>query len=390
MKWQLETDWNVLVALEQLAKQDLEQAPHSPGHWISLLRVQKQMGKTGDVEDSLDKASAAFGHNVQGRKDFLAVLLKAAEFDRAVGEAEALAALAPDDAEVRRLLERAVIGSDRLGPAERRILAKTGLTPVDLSLNQAWNLAETDRDFRAIVARCRALLAENPIHTDARCFLAHALARIGESEEARLVMALDDLVRVEELSVANGDSSEEQFRAVLAAEIRGNPTLAPDPRNKATRNGLQTARLGLPGEQAIALLGDAIKTAVENYVDSLNGDADAFIAGAPKMVRFLQWAVIYHASGYQISHRHPSGWLSGVFYVAAPYSAAADLYGGSLLVGAPQIKVASPPWDIVKVEPVPGRIVLFPSFIPHATEPCGIGERICVAFDIMPVSLESV
>ena len=38
------------------------------------------------------------------------------------------------------------------------------------------------------------------------------------------------------------------------------------------------------------------------------------------------------------------------------------------------------------MEPVPGRLALFPSFVPHATEPCGFdGERISVAFDIIPV-----
>jgi len=39
------------------------------------------------------------------------------------------------------------------------------------------------------------------------------------------------------------------------------------------------------------------------------------------------------------------------------------------------------------VAPVPGRLVLFPSFVTHGTEACGAeGERISIAFDITPVA----
>jgi hypothetical protein len=44
-----------------------------------------------------------------------------------------------------------------------------------------------------------------------------------------------------------------------------------------------------------------------------------------------------------------------------------------------------PPWGVQEIEPVPGRLLLFPSFLPHATEPTGIaGARISVAFDVVP------
>ena len=386
MKWQKEPDWKFLAALEEVATQELEQEPRSSGRWISLIQIRKRMGKGGEVPEALDRAAAAFGSDVQGLRDFLGVLLDVSEYYRAIPVAEALVAAAPEDAEARQMLERAVIGSDRWSDLQRSALAGATMPPVTaLSLNQAWNLAETDSDFRAIAARCRAVLADKPIDTDARCFLAHALARTGESAEACATMALEDLVRIEDLPVPAGYASGEEFRSTLATEIRRNGTLERDPKNKATRDGLQTAGLGLPGEQAVAALIEEIKAAVDRYMDSLEGSGDPFVASAPQTVRLFQWAVIYDATGYQTSHRHPSGWLSGVYYVSAPRDADTAGYRGSLLVGAPQTKVATPPpWGIRKVEPVPGRIVLFPSFTPHATEPCGAGEdRISVAFDVI-------
>jgi len=40
---------------------------------------------------------------------------------------------------------------------------------------------------------------------------------------------------------------------------------------------------------------------------------------------------------------------------------------------------------VIRIEPVPGRLVLFPSYAPHGTEAAGIeGERISIGFDVIP------
>jgi hypothetical protein len=75
-----------------------------------------------------------------------------------------------------------------------------------------------------------------------------------------------------------------------------------------------------------------------------------------------------------------------VFYVSAPKLSGQSAYQGALKVGVLDDTFgSSAPWGIREIEPVPGRLVLFPSYTPHATEPSGIqGARICVAFDIVP------
>ena len=51
----------------------------------------------------------------------------------------------------------------------------------------------------------------------------------------------------------------------------------------------------------------------------------------------------------------------------------------------PQTHGVDPPWETREIEPVPGRLVLFPSYVPHATQPSGLeGERISIAFDVVP------
>ena len=42
-----------------------------------------------------------------------------------------------------------------------------------------------------------------------------------------------------------------------------------------------------------------------------------------------------------------------------------------------------PPWGIHTFEPVPGTLIMFPSFVPHETVPPGDeAERMSVAFDV--------
>jgi len=55
---------------------------------------------------------------------------------------------------------------------------------------------------------------------------------------------------------------------------------------------------------------------------------------------------------------------------------------GFLTLGEPQaeLKLDLPPTRLV--EPKPGRLVLFPSWMWHGTRPFGAGERMTVAFDV--------
>jgi len=105
------------------------------------------------------------------------------------------------------------------------------------------------------------------------------------------------------------------------------------------------------------------------------------------LARLDAWAVVCGKEGRQKAHLHPPGWLSGVYYVTASRPAGANLYRGPLILGAldPHAHGVEPPWGTREIEPVPGRLVLFPSYLPHATQPSGVeGARISVAFDVVP------
>ena len=91
------------------------------------------------------------------------------------------------------------------------------------------------------------------------------------------------------------------------------------------------------------------------------------------------WSVRLVDQGYHTSHHHPLGWFSAVFYVTVPETL--DGTDGQLQLGAPppELGLELAPYQIIA--PKPGRLVIFPSTMWHATKPFSAGERMTIAFD---------
>lgn len=91
------------------------------------------------------------------------------------------------------------------------------------------------------------------------------------------------------------------------------------------------------------------------------------------------WSVRLVDQGYHTSHHHPQGWFSAVFYVTVPE--ALDGTAGQLQLGAPPPELGLDVEPYQSFAPKPGRLVIFPSTMWHATMPFSAGERMTIAFD---------
>lgn len=142
-----------------------------------------------------------------------------------------------------------------------------------------------------------------------------------------------------------------------------------------------------PGAVAVEALLARIQKAVDGYDARLVASGDAFAASRPKRARLHTWAIIYDGGGKQMPHMHPAGWITGVYYVSSPRAPGENAHRGPIVLGAdrPIKDCAAFPWGLREIEPVPGRLVMFPSHVPHSTIPPGgaNGERICVTFDVV-------
>ena len=95
------------------------------------------------------------------------------------------------------------------------------------------------------------------------------------------------------------------------------------------------------------------------------------------------WTVRLSGSGHHVAHVHPEGWLSSAFYVALPdEEEAGPPPAGWLALGQPPAELGLDLAPIRTIEPKPGRLVLFPATMWHATMPFEAGERLTIAFDV--------
>lgn len=250
-------------------------------------------------------------------------------------------------------------------------------------------LYETHQENQ-VIAICQTALAHKPNHTLARYQLAVSYARLGLAEEARRILNLEEYIFISKLPYASNYAHAEEFETALVDDIMNDKTLKPDPPYKATINGLQTAILRL-GEQnpALQALGKQLHLAVDNIIANFQETTlNSVLGAAPKKVRLDTWAVVYPGDGRQHSHYHPNAWLSGVYYVRIPEDIGHDPNRGSLVLGVlpKEVLAEDPPWKLRHIKPTQGTLVLFPSYIPHATIPTESNElRICVAFDVVPI-----
>jgi hypothetical protein len=363
------------LALLQLAETAARERPDSPAVQAALAGALEALGRQAEALDRLASACERFPDEEKLHSDLASALAKAGRIEAALDRA------------------RRWQGRPWATKLEFRLLLRTGrielLAGREAALDRS-DPADPDLlDYRAIRWRaapeallraCDEVLAADPKAMHAVHHKALALALLGEREAASELMALDRFLHLCDLEPPQPFASPEAFNGELGGEISANPTLHSDPAGHATRNGQRTAAFPLPGDRAGPALVTAIKRKVAEYAQSLAGD-HPLVAARPSEARFTPWALLFRGAGRQLLHHHPAPWLTGVYYVAAPDGP--ERPGALRIGGLPGWTGARPPWPVVDVEPVPGRLILFPSYVAHETLPTGSDEtRISVAFDV--------
>lgn len=180
-----------------------------------------------------------------------------------------------------------------------------------------------------------------------------------------------------------------QELAALAATLRRLHTMQQPYHEQSVRGGTQTERpLLLRADPVIANARSKIESAVRAYIDNLpERDVAHPLLAAPRG-RFLfagSWSVRLRPAGFHTVHTHPMGWISSALYVTVPEPEKLGAPpAGHLQFGAPPPELGLPLEPYGEVVPTPGRLALFPSTMWHGTVPFDDGERMTIAFDIVP------
>ncbi len=237
---------------------------------------------------------------------------------------------------------------------------------------------------------CEQGLDSSP--NDSSCLAMLSIAsRMMEDGRDEALNRYDTLVRSFDLEPPEGFSDMASFNIELNASL---DRLHPKSRefiNQSLRGGTQTPGHLFPaGQPLVAKLMRRIDEAVARYIAGLNEDLrHPFLSRRAERFRYSgSWSSRLHDSGFHVNHVHPDGWISSCYYVSVPEV----VKDGTAMQG--WIKFGEPALDVVlkhpirrTIQPVPGRLVLFPSYTWHGTVPfTDKAARTTIAFDVVPLA----
>ncbi|MGF1549170.1 MAG: tetratricopeptide repeat protein [Sphingomonadaceae bacterium] len=176
--------------------------------------------------------------------------------------------------------------------------------------------------------------------------------------------------------------------AETAALLRRLHRTRAHPIGQSLRGGTQTrGRLFWRREPEILRLREAIAAALRDFVSALPPRDESHPLLRHRDLRFDfegSWSVRLKDAGFHVQHIHPEGILSSACYIALPESLGGEEdRAGWLEIGAPPAELGLDLPPLASIEPAPGRLALFPSYMFHGTRPFAEGERLTVAFDLV-------
>jgi tetratricopeptide (TPR) repeat protein len=383
----------VAQALETTRRLTASAPAYTPGHTM-LAHILWEHGDPQapglDPREAFRAAVEAQPGNRRLRLDYINFLIQAASPEEALEQvrrlrsAEDEPALAALEAHALELLERPEEAGDMFARAHAAMPATAQF--LNLYVHHLLRVAKPEAAAELAI---EALELE-PANQLALAYLGLAWRLCGDPREDWLC-GYDRLVAEVVVEPPPGFADEAAFLSALEATLLPLHTARREPVNQSLRGGSQTSGV-LFGrrEPALAALRDAIAAAVSGYVSRLPEDAShPFLRRKAARVRFKgSWSVRLWSAGRHVNHFHQEGWISSAFYVALPPSVLEPAGGDS----AGFIQFGEPPTELGLalgprrvVQPKPGRLVLFPSYLWHGTVPFQDDEpRLTVAFDAVP------
>jgi tetratricopeptide (TPR) repeat protein len=211
--------------------------------------------------------------------------------------------------------------------------------------------------------------------------------RVMDDERDEVLNGYDDLIHTIELEPPQGFSSMADFNQELNAALEILYPQGREPVNQSLRHGSQTrGHIFGASHDLVEKLKQRIVQALSRYIADIGPDArHPFRGRRTNGFRFTgSWSSRLSNCGYHTNHIHPEGWISSCYYVSVPpvVNDEAAQQGW--------IKFGQPSFDIGlgvrrSIQPVPGRLLLFPSYMWHGTVPFQDSQpRTTIAFDALP------
>ena len=228
------------------------------------------------------------------------------------------------------------------------------------------------------------LKKENDSNIMAAMISSYAAEQWGQTDEYPFCSAPLSFIRIGNISDHINDAHT--FIDLLLKEI-DTDSLVWEPLGKTTKCGYQTPSNLFPAQKTnLKALEELIKEELRLYYDHFKDRQVIMMQRWPKHSNLVGWFVRLLENGFQKSHVHTDGWVSGVVYlktIEAEYGNDGAIEFGSHCYNLPSFGKA---FSTSLHKPKAGDILIFPSSLPHKTIPFkGINaERCIISFDLVP------
>lgn len=391
----------------------------APESWLLRARCDQSLGR-------LDEAEAGFEQALRRRPMFYDALnelaqlrwMRGGDLPGALAHLEAAIRQTPTDTQLlvikARVLEYAgrpdeayalLSAVARVHPRNAVVLAAGSQLAADLGkADDALALAEraagaAPNDPVVAVTLISACLASG--HAARAAELAEALRQRAPNDQHAIALqatawrllgdpryaALYDygaFVTAETLDTPEGWPDLPAYLADLAAALKRSHSFATHPFNQSIRHGSQLPDVLHLDDPAAAALPRALDGPIRRTIAKI-GTGDDVLRRRNRGGYAFQgmWSIRMSAGGFHIDHVHQKGWLSSALYVEVPDRLEGKQ--GWLKFGEPGVRTMPALEAEYFIEPAPGRLALFPSYMWHGTVPFTAPQpRMTVAFDMAP------
>ncbi|HYS46296.1 MAG TPA: tetratricopeptide repeat protein [Rhizomicrobium sp.] len=243
-------------------------------------------------------------------------------------------------------------------------------------------------DPQKAAALCEKSLALAPYDQVALAILGTAWRMLGDERDETL-NGYDSLIKIYDLDPPQGFSDMESFNVELNAWLDRVHPATREYLEQSLRNGTQTPdKLFGAGHDLVERLQLRIRETISRYIaDMKQDDKHPLLSRRARNFDYTgSWSSRLRDCGFHTNHVHPEGWISSCYYVALPPAVEdTETRQGWIKFGDPALDVTLKDPIRRAIQPRPGRLVLFPSYMWHGTIPFHDAHpRTTIAFDVIP------
>ncbi len=311
-----------------------------------------------DSAGTQEEAAATLDHAIARHPDHLHLYIQAAELAATLGR--------PADA-----LRHATHATTRAPDSQA---AQSALIAACLAAGDPQRAADL-----AATARARYPLDQRAIAYQATAWRLLADPRYPDLYD------YERFVRPWRMDTPEGWPTLEAYLADLARELAGLHPFRTHPLDQSVRHGSQATHLLASENPTIRAFFQAIYGPIHQHLAALGQGPDPLRTRNTGATRYQgAWSVRLRPGGFHTDHIHPEGWLSSACYITLPETTQAGREGW-IKFGEPGIPTAPKLGAEHYLQPEPGMLALFPSYMWHGTVPFTQGaERLTIAFDLVP------